>query len=483
MKRNLLVTCLIVGSARCVLAQVSPTETAQQKLQRLSDAVVQVQSQVTAYQKQLQFLQEQLAELQSQLDAKPEAKPSSSPADTSTSASLGELRERQAIAESQIATHEQAKVESESKYPLRVSGLILFNAFINTRRVDDPIDPTYALNGSGTTGMSIRQTILGLQATGPHLLGATSHADLNIDFFGNGSQQTYGGSGLVRLRTAHASLRWKSTEAFFSLDRPLLAPNMPTSLVSTAQPNLAWSGDLWTWNPQAGVKQEIAIRTNQHLQLEGAVIDVQDPRLPNSTATASFSLAQRSRWPGLESRLGYAMGDRDTGFRVGVGQYFSPHRTLEGYRFNAWAASADLRLPLGRHVQITSNAYRGAGLGGLGGGGYVDYVYPINAADTARPLNNAGGWVQASIRRNDRLQFNGGFGIDAPFAADVRSASSSQAASYPGLTRNRAAYGNVIVSPSSYLQLSLEYRRLWSNYLVGPTRTSDAIGVAAGYRF
>ena len=478
MTLNAFAACMFVCTASSAVAQASAAETPQQKLERLGDAVTQVQAQMSAYQKQLEALQEQLAALQAQMNAAPAKETSAS-----TSASLEELHEREAMAESQIATHEQSKVESASKYPVRVSGLILFNAFVNTRRVDDPIDPTYALSGSGTTGMSVRQTILGLQATGPHLLGAASHADINVDFFGNGSQQTYGGSGLLRLRTAHAYLQWKASQVFFSLDRPLVAPNVPTSLVSTAQPNLSWSGDLWTWNPQVGARHDIALGTHRYLQVEGALMDVQDPHLPNVTSAASFTLAQRSRWPGVESRAAYATGDRDTGFRVGVGQYLSPHRTAEGYRFNAWGVTGDLRLPVGRHVQITSNVYRGAGLGGLGGGGYVDYVSPISTAGTARPLNDVGGWMQASVRRSERLQFNGGFGIDAPFAGDVRSASLPPGTSYPGLTRNRAAYGNVIVSPSSYLRFSLEYRHLWSSYLTGSPRSADAIGVAAGYRF
>jgi hypothetical protein len=168
---------------------------------------------------------------------------------------------------------------------------------------------------------------------------------------------------------------------------------------------------------------------------------------------------------------------------VGIGQYFSPHRTQEGYRFNSWAITGDLRVPLGRHLQLTSNLYRGAGLGGLGGGGYVDYIHPANTLDLARPLRDVGGWVQASIKRSERLQINAGFGIDNPFAADVRSTSLAPGFAYVGLTKNRGAFGNVIVSPSSYLQFSIEYRRLWSNYLSGSMRTADVIGLAGGYRF
>ena len=64
--------------------------------------------------------------------------------------SVDDLREKQAVMESQIATQDQAKVESESKYPVKVTGLVLFNGFVNTRQVDTPPDPTYALPGGGS---------------------------------------------------------------------------------------------------------------------------------------------------------------------------------------------------------------------------------------------------------------------------------------------------------------------------------------------
>jgi len=471
---------LMLGPMLSAQIQESP----QERMKRLSTAVMQVQSQMKAYQQQLLELQKQIDALQKELGdtASEPVAGSSQVAQPLLAQTAEEIQERQAIAESQIATHEQTKVETESKYPLRLTGLILFNGFINTHRVDDAIDPTYALNGDGSTGFSVRQTILGFDATGPHLLGAASHADLRIDFFANGSQQTYGASGILRLRTAHASLMWDKTEAFFAQDRSLLAPNVPTSLVSTAQPNLSWSGDLWTWNPQVGVRQRIPLKASQRFEVAAAFLDVQDPLLPNATSSATVTRAERSRWPGLEGRIGYAVGQQDESSAVGIGGYFSPHRTSEGYRFNAWAISGDLRLPLGRRFQLTSNVYRGAGLGGLGGGGYMDYFYPAGTNDVAQALNDVGGWMQLKFRPGERLQFNAGYGIDNPFAADIRS-SLAGSTSYTGLSKNRSVFGNVIVSPNRYLEFSLEYRRLWSNYVNNVLRLSDAIGLAAGYRF
>ncbi|AFL87501.1 hypothetical protein Terro_1191 [Terriglobus roseus DSM 18391] len=487
--RRLATLALYIAMGGCRVtssAQDAGGETPQQKLQRLSAAVAQAQAQMQAYQAQLQELQKQLGDLQSQLQPATVA-PAPAPlaaTTASTQNAMDEIRERQAIQEAQIATHDQAKVETESKYPVKLSGLILFNAFVNTRRVDDTVDPTYALPGSGTTGFSVRQTILGLEANGPHLFGATSHADVHVDFFGNGSQATYGSTGILRLRTAHGSLRWKNTEAFVALDRSLLAPNMPTSLVATAQPVFSWSGDLWTWNPQIGLTHELALTGSKRLRLQAALIDPQDPLLPNTTSTATSTRSEKGRWPGIEERIAFAAGDRFKGPEFGVGGYFSPHRTGTGRRFDAWAITADARLPIGKHVEITSNVYRGAALGGLGGGGYVDYFYlDPQTAERAYALRAAGGWAQLKVKPSERLQFNGGFGIDNPFGSDIRLVRATPSTAYSGLTKNRSAFGNVIFSPSAYLLFSVEYRRLWSDYLDGIPQHADNIGVSAGYRF
>ncbi len=123
-------------------------------------------------------------------------------------------------------------MESESRYPVKITGLLLLNSFVNTGAVDMAATPTVALQGSGTTGATVRQTILGIDARGPHLFGASSYADLRADFAGNpasNSSSTYSGyynanTTLLRLRTAHAGLRWERTEAYFHSIVPSLVP-------------------------------------------------------------------------------------------------------------------------------------------------------------------------------------------------------------------------------------------------------------------
>ena len=465
--------------------------TTDQKLQQLTAALAQTQAQLSSYQQQLQDLQQQLVKLQQQVIAERGANAEKSPPAIATrgAAPSGsanpseELREHQAIEESQIATLDQTKIETESKYPLKVSGLLLFNGFVNTRQVDVAPDPTYALPGSGSTGFSLRQTVLGVDARGPHIFGASSRADMRVDFFATGSTSAYSAGGILRLRTAHATLDWPKTEAFVELDRPLISPNAPTSLVATAQPEFAWSGNLWAWNPQIGVSQQATLTDSKQLKFQAALIDVADPAITGTpAATSSLSRAENSRWPGTEARITFSQDDPAASFEIGAGGYFSPHRTFGGVRFNAWAGSVDTRMTLKKRFEATANVYRGQALGGLGGGGYIDYLYKyVGPTEITVPLDTVGGWSQLKAKVGTRLEFNGGFGIDNPFAGEIRASLSDQP--YSGLARNRSAFGNVIYSPTAYLLFSLEYRRLWTNYSAGPASTSDVIGIGAGYRF
>jgi uncharacterized coiled-coil protein SlyX len=484
--------CAISSAQEPASPQTPSTETTEQRIQQLTDAVTKAQAQVEASQRQILQLQQELVALQEQV-AKQKALPPQ-PAETTTAADavvtltkdVEDLHERQAMQESQIATLDQSKVESESKYPLKITGLILANGFVNTHKVDIASDPTYALSGSGTTGLSLRQTMLGLDARGPHLFGATTGADVRVDFFGVSTQSSYNAGGLLRLRTAHARINWKNTEVFVELDRTILAPNSPSSLTATAEPALAWAGNLWSWNPQFGISRQIDLGGTKHIKTQVALIDAQDPPVlvaASSTSILSASLAEQSRWPGTEARVAFASGADGVGPEIGFGGYFSPHRTPGGTRFSAWAGTMDLRLPLPKHFELTGSFYRGQALGGLGGDGFKDYVYRTDI-DMVQPLSDVGGWAQIKKRLGERLELNAAYGMDNVFASELRPyALSSGMTSYSSIARNKTFFTNFIFSPTASMLFSVEYRHLLTAPIIGPIWVSDVVGAAAGYRF
>jgi hypothetical protein len=481
-----------IGASLCQTPQPAPDM--QEQVRRLTDAINRVQGQIDEAQRELGDLKTQLTALQPSAagSSRPVAEEQrTSPDAAELSAAVAAIRENESIHDTQIATLEQIKVESESKYPLKLSGLILMTGFVNTRRVDLAQSPTIALAGPGSTASTLRQTILGIDAHGPHLFGASSRADLRLDFDAGTSGGVYSGdnaSGIVRMRTAHAELAWDRTKAFFSLDRPILNPDAPTSLTAVATPALAWSGNLWTWNPQLGVSRDLMQGSAATVRVEGGLIDVGDsPSLYSTAQSGTYSppgTAEQSRWPGLEARIAFVNEVRDRELHLGVSGLFAPHRVPQLKNFNSWAGAIDVGLPISRFTQLTGSAYRGQALGGLGGGAYKDYVARTYQGEWYfRALDDSGGWVQWKQRAGERIEFNEAFGIDNIPAHQLRPFVSSYAPSYYNLARNRTITANAIYSPSAYLLFSLEYRRIASSYVGYPTQFSDIIGLAAGYKF
>lgn len=494
-----LFVCVVVFLISRAGAQAPPKGTSdpsvQDRIRALTNAMSAVQAQLERSQRELTELRRQLDTLQASVgvsNSPGEPSPPESGGAADLAAAVAQIRETQSIQETQIATLDQSKVESASKYPVRFSGMVLFNGFVNTRRVDAAATPSVALSGWGSSGVSARQTIFGLDIIGPHVLGARTHGDVRLDMSASASGSGYSGSyalGLVRLRTAHLDMNWSSTHAYFALDRPLIASETPSSLTAVAIPALAWSGNLWAWNPQVGLSYDAFSSDRGSLRMQAALIDTADPPpLFSTTSSGSYtppSTAELSRWPGIESRIAFESSDEESGARFGISGHFAPHRNSSSlFTFDSWAGAVDFRIPASRFMQFSGSSYWGSALGGLGGGAYKDYVArTVNGEHYYRALDDGGGWVQWKQKTGERLEFNEAFGVDNVPAGQLRPYATATPVSEYNLARNRTFTGNVIFSPSAYLLFSLEYRRIMSSYVTAPSSFSDVIGVAAGYKF
>ena len=475
------------GAAACAMqGQAKPgvpaSLTAVEQVQQLSLQVHAAEQRLQDSEKELSSLKARLAELESSL-AVPSSASTAQPASSNPAADNAETA---AVQASQIATLDQSKVETSSKFPLKATGLVLLTASVNSSGVDSPVDPTASLGGPGSTALSLRQTILGLDANGPHLAGASSSADIRVDFFGTAAADTYpSAGGLLRLRTAHAALVWQHAQLFFSFDRTLLNPNMPASLVQVAEPGLSWSGNLWNWMPQLGVSSHFGLR--HVLVLEGAWLSPPDAPSPHPPYTSSRSepptLAEASRVPGGEARIAFQSGDPSRGLRIGVGGYLSPHTLPSVGSFESWAATLDLRMPLGRRAELAGSLYRGAGLGGLGAGGYKDWVSRSDGTNVdLHAPEDIGGWTELALHLRRNLDWNNAFGVDNVFAGQLRSYTSNTS-DYGSIARNRTATSNLIWSPRPYLPFSFEYRRLYTAPVTGPLWSGNVFALGGGYRF
>lgn len=474
----------------------------EQKLQTISSTLAATELQLEQSQRQIQQLQEALGQLRKQLNiSRSEMTTSSSVPNSATGNDADDLRERVETLEAQVKIHDQTKVESSSKYQVRLSGLILFNSFINRGAVDN-FDlpsiavPQYAVSNNGGAGASLRQTILGIEAFGPRIAGARTSANVSMDFFGGIPYSNFGtSSGIVRMRTASINLDWDHNLLQVGVAAPLISPLSPTSYATVAEPGMAWAGNLWTWAPQLRVAHQFANSNARRFQLE---FGLWDPPAAGYNTTDVFrtpSPGEQTHQPAYEGRVSYGSTAEEHVLQIGVGGYYSRQKysnvTIGESSFNgtndSWAFTTDFRIPFGHWFEFRGEGYRGRSLGGLGGGVYKDVLYgmdPISYAPVIRGLNNIGGWTQFKSRFGRLLEANASIGLDNGFASDFHSLVLPYDATATELrARNRMIVGNVIYRPKTYLIFSPEYRRIWTWPIYGMRSTADVFTFSVGYEF
>jgi hypothetical protein len=367
----------------------------------------------------------------------------------------------------------------------------LLNLFHNRGSVDNLDFPTYATASSfygsrPAFGATLRQSEIGFEVFGPELAGAKTSGEVQFDFGGGFPSAAFDGvsTGLVRLRTASAHLDWTHTSVVVGQDSLFISPNSPTSFASLVIPSFGYSGNLWAWTPQVRVEHKFDLGESQHLTLQGGILD-------NLTGEPSYGSRRQPQAGEISGQPAYAartswtktLNGKDLTF--GASGYYSRQNWGFDWNVDGWAASADWRIPIASRFELSGEFYRGRAVGGLGGAIGQSILFSGNPADPVsdfRPVNSAGGWSQLKFMATPRLEFNGVFGTDRPFAADLR-AFPSPVGYYPSvLTANRSAMMNFIFRPRSDLLFSGEFRHLRTTE-IGPYYSADQLNVVMGVLF
>lgn len=500
-----LLICAILANVLLARAQQTPpappsTEELKRRITAISDALAETQKQIEQSQRQMQQLRKELEELRNQMAAAgagPAVPASTAPTNLSEPATVS-IEERQQTTEAAVKVLDQVKVESASKYRVRLTGLILFNGFLN-RGVPDNVDlPAVALratatSGSGSLGGGVRQTVFGVEAEGPRVFNARTSAAVYFDFFDGLAYTTYNTSaGMARIRTARIDLDWQNDSLEVGLATPLISPLSPTSYATVAEPSLAGAGNLWTWAPQLRYAHRFAVNRDDRLQLEFGLWDPSSAGYNSNQLFRMASPGELSEQPAYESRISYAArGGKNA--EVGAGGYYN-REAYPGYagsnyteHLDSWAAAADWRIPFARYFQLSGEGYRGRAIGGLGGGLYKDVVTgtsPVSGASVLQGLNAAGGWAQLKTRFTEEFELNAAMGLDDGFARDFHAVVQSPTASAMQLrARNRIFVGNFIYRPKTYIILSPEYRRIWSWPINAAVNTLNVYTMSVGFEF
>jgi len=468
-----------------------------EQVQQLRAAVSEIKSQAAEYRAENQELRKQLAALRdsSSLDhAKPSETLSATGQDETPKTieqRVSSLDENTQLTQSQLHTLYQTKIESASKYRVRLSGMVLLNLFHNRGPVDNQDVPTYATATGpyGVTpsfGATLRQSELGLEVFGPVVAGAKTRGEVQMDFGGGFPAGALDGinTGVVRLRTADLRFDWQNTSIVAGQDSLFISPNSPDSLASLLVPSLGYSGNLWAWTPQLRVEHKFKLSDDQNISIAGGILD-------NVTGESSYGshrlpqAGESSGQPAYAVRTAWNASVGGRPFVIGGSGYYSRQNWGFDWETDGWAAAADWKIPLPSRFELSGEFYRGRAVGGLGGAIGQSVLFegnPANPFSEFRPIDAVGGWSQIKFAATSRLEFNGAFGIDNPFARDVL-AFPTAVGIYPSvLAGNRSEMLNFIYRPRSDLLFSGEYRHLRTSE-IGNYYDADHINLTMGVLF
>jgi hypothetical protein len=482
----------------------------QQQIQDLSSALREMRAEVAAAHSEADALKQELGQTRAELLAlkgdlaatregkqvtpplEANAAPSQGGVGTQLDTRVSKLEEAQQLLSSEVSDQDQSKVESSSKYRVRLSGMALFNAF-STRGATDNFDlPDYATARSpgmpnAAAGATLRQSIIGLEVFGPEIAGAKTQANIQVDFFG-GFPQTPSGvtSGLVRLRTGGMRLDWQNTSLVIGQYGPFFSPLSPTSLASVAYPAFAASGNLWQWTPQAYVEHRINTSDGSTVTLQAGIMDPLAGEVPSASPYRIAGPGESSGQPAYAARVAWAQGTQDNLLSFGVGGYYARQNWEFGRIINAWAGTADWSIPISPWFAVTGEFYTGRAIGGLGAaqGQSVAFSGESESPTTVvQPSRSTGGWAQLKFMPLAKLEFNGAFGEDFSTPANLQYY--SPFGSYPGplIGRNGSAFVNGIYHFRSNLMFSAEYRRLRTAQSQPGIFTANQVSLSAATLF
>ena len=427
------------------------------RLQRLEDQNKELMTEIRALRQELESRNA------------PAATPPAQPPPPETAAAPAQappLQERVAVNEQRIQDLSQSKVEAEHKLPVRLTGMLLFNAFANGRNSGGLQYPTIAAPAAGPVaeGATVRQSILGLSFDGPTLVGGgKASGSLLLDLWGGSGSSL---NQLVRLRVATLDLTWGNTTFTVGQDKPIIAPRDPTSLAQVAFSPLTAAGNLWLWQPQARLEHHFLFGRQTGLRAQFGLYQTNEGG--NSAPAGYISGSAR---PGYEGRFAF-WHDFGDGRRIEIAPGFHASQShVEGVTVPSRVFSLDWLMQPARAVDFTGAFFTGENVGVLGG---LRQGISLNDYDRIRATAAIGGWGQITVRPTSRLSFNVYAGEEDDRNSDLA----------PGaIGRNFTYAGNVIYRLGSNVLASFEAAQTRTMYIGTGLRLNPHYDLALAYLY
>lgn len=375
------------------------------------------------------------------------------------------LAERVEVAEQRVAELDQTRVTSDNKLPISVTGMLLFNAYLNGKASAGQQYPVVvpATGRAAGGGATFRQTVLGLRLDGPTVLrGGKVNGSVFMDFFG-------GGTGLnqtMRLRVATIDVAWKRTTVGFAFDKPVMAPREPDSLAQVGVSALTGAGNLWLWQPQVRVEHRLDWKNRVGLRAQGGIYQTAET---GTGLAADYGDSLAASRPGYEGRFELWAQRGAKRVEIAPGFHVSSSRVL-GQSVPSRIFTVDWLLRPVSRVELSGQYFGGQNTGVVGG---LRQGITVRRFSGAAAVHSQGGWAQLKLKATPRTSFNLFAGQQDDRNRDL---------AREAITKNQSYGANVMYRWGSNLMTGFEASQVRTSYF-GNTRINPHYDLAIAYLF
>ena len=376
-----------------------------------------------------------------------------------------DLPNRVDVVERRVEEMAQTKVESSQHFPIRITGMALFNSYINSNSGAPDVPMLAQPGGPLTGGATLRQTVIGLDYQGPEIFGGGKvRGFLNMDFYGP-SNDPYGTS--FRIRTGGIEFNWENTSIMVGQDKPLISPREPNSLAEVWVAPLTDSGNLWVWQPQLRIEQRFHLNESTTLHAQASLFETREGY---SGIAPAYGSIQASR-PSGQGRVALTHNFDETR-RIEFGSGFGGSSThVAGATVPSRVFTLDWFTNPWRKLEFSGAFFRGQDVTNLGGAGIG---YTIVNPYSVIPVHADGGWAQFSFLATPRLTFNLFGGEQQNRGIDL---------ALGDVAKNQTYGGNVMYRIAPNVILSLESEHLRTNYLGASRPLNNHYDLGVAYLF
>ncbi len=376
------------------------------------------------------------------------------------------VEETEAVQRARIDELAQTKVEASQRFPIRITGMALFNAYVNGQHNGDLINPPAASLGTAelTGGGTLSQTTLGLLFNGPQIFaGGKVSGSLYMDFFG-GSTASIG--HLLRIRTAAVNLDWTNTSIMFGQDKPIISPRDPDSLAQVGFSPLTGAGNPWLWQPQIRFEQRVALSTDSGLRVQAGVFQTS---VPNGPSSGPYQM-EESR-PGVEGRLQYWRRWSEAGRLEIAGGIHQNRNHLGSFSLPSNVYSVDWFFRPIQKLEFSGLFFHGRNVPVLGA---LPPGFNVLPNGQVIPVRSNGGWSQMRIPITSRLAFNMYGGAQVNRGSDL---------GFGNPSGNAAYFANFMYRLAPNVIVSVEGGQVRTAYHQIGNRLNDHYDLAIAYLF